>query len=526
MRHVALVTCPYPAAAIKSIDKSAALAMPGVHYVLDGRELAAATLPLMTGLDTPERAAPAAGARCRALCRRMGGGRGRRHARARRGRRREGEDRLREAAVRARRRTGDRTRRRAGASGARLQRAARQDLRVGRGRAGFQGQPAPSRAAGEMGPQRHGADRDLRRGGELGPLARAARRLRLDPDAALCRPDRHRAENSGDLGARASRRRCRRQLRRQARHQAHRARRLSGAPARLPGAADRGSPGEHARRRRARAGAAVRRRGGVRRQRHRAFDEDARAGECRRLCRALAVPARQADRRHRRALQDQKRAVPRHSRGHQQDHAGGGARLRPGADQCGARAHHGRGGERASARPAGDSPAQHDPARGIPLHHPERHHLRQRRLSHRHRQGACRYQLRRAQERARPPARRRQARRHRHRRLPGAVGRQRQFRGAAQSGHHHLDLHGFLPHQCGRHGHDHRHHAHHVVRPGPRDAARHRDRRGVAGRSRQHPGDAAGFARTRCRAARRSAAAWRSCSAAPRSMPRTSSRPN
>jgi 2-furoyl-CoA dehydrogenase large subunit len=27
--------------------------MPGVHYVLDGRELAAATLPLMAGLDTP-----------------------------------------------------------------------------------------------------------------------------------------------------------------------------------------------------------------------------------------------------------------------------------------------------------------------------------------------------------------------------------------------------------------------------------------------------------------------------------------
>jgi 2-furoyl-CoA dehydrogenase large subunit len=53
MRHVALVTCPYPAAAIKAIDKSAALAMPGVHYVLDGRELAAATLPLAAGLDTP-----------------------------------------------------------------------------------------------------------------------------------------------------------------------------------------------------------------------------------------------------------------------------------------------------------------------------------------------------------------------------------------------------------------------------------------------------------------------------------------
>ena len=53
MRHVALVTCPYAAARIKSIDKRAALAMPGVHYVLDGRELAQATLPLMTGLDTP-----------------------------------------------------------------------------------------------------------------------------------------------------------------------------------------------------------------------------------------------------------------------------------------------------------------------------------------------------------------------------------------------------------------------------------------------------------------------------------------
>ena len=52
-KHVAVVTCPYPAARIVSIDKTAALALPGVHYVLDGRELAAATLPLATGLDTP-----------------------------------------------------------------------------------------------------------------------------------------------------------------------------------------------------------------------------------------------------------------------------------------------------------------------------------------------------------------------------------------------------------------------------------------------------------------------------------------
>src|SRR3979409_842131 len=52
-RHVALVTCPHPAARSVAIDKRAALAMPGVHYVLDGAELAAATLPLMAGLDTP-----------------------------------------------------------------------------------------------------------------------------------------------------------------------------------------------------------------------------------------------------------------------------------------------------------------------------------------------------------------------------------------------------------------------------------------------------------------------------------------
>ncbi len=52
-KHVALVTCPYAAARIVSIDKSAAIMMPGVQYVLDGAELAQATLPLMTGLETP-----------------------------------------------------------------------------------------------------------------------------------------------------------------------------------------------------------------------------------------------------------------------------------------------------------------------------------------------------------------------------------------------------------------------------------------------------------------------------------------
>src|SRR6187402_2165157 len=53
VKHVALVTCPHPAARIVSIDKSAALAMPGVLYVLEGAELAGATNVLAAGLDTP-----------------------------------------------------------------------------------------------------------------------------------------------------------------------------------------------------------------------------------------------------------------------------------------------------------------------------------------------------------------------------------------------------------------------------------------------------------------------------------------
>lgn len=54
MLHVAVLPSPHPAARIVSIDSSAALAMPGVHYVLTGEELAAATDPLMNGLDTPK----------------------------------------------------------------------------------------------------------------------------------------------------------------------------------------------------------------------------------------------------------------------------------------------------------------------------------------------------------------------------------------------------------------------------------------------------------------------------------------
>ncbi|MFT7576319.1 MAG: 2-furoyl-CoA dehydrogenase large subunit [Alphaproteobacteria bacterium] len=51
--HVALVPSQEPAARIISIDKSAALALPGVHDVITGDELAAAVEPMMNGLDTP-----------------------------------------------------------------------------------------------------------------------------------------------------------------------------------------------------------------------------------------------------------------------------------------------------------------------------------------------------------------------------------------------------------------------------------------------------------------------------------------
>ena len=53
MLHVALVASQHAAANIKSLDASKALAMPGVHAVIDGAELAAASEPLMNGLDTP-----------------------------------------------------------------------------------------------------------------------------------------------------------------------------------------------------------------------------------------------------------------------------------------------------------------------------------------------------------------------------------------------------------------------------------------------------------------------------------------
>jgi 2-furoyl-CoA dehydrogenase large subunit len=53
MLHVALVASQHAAARIVSIDPSGALAMPGVHAVVTGAEIAAAVDPLMNGLDTP-----------------------------------------------------------------------------------------------------------------------------------------------------------------------------------------------------------------------------------------------------------------------------------------------------------------------------------------------------------------------------------------------------------------------------------------------------------------------------------------
>ena len=53
MKHVALVTSPYAAARIKAIRAEKALALAGVHYVLTGEELCAATDSLPIGVDAP-----------------------------------------------------------------------------------------------------------------------------------------------------------------------------------------------------------------------------------------------------------------------------------------------------------------------------------------------------------------------------------------------------------------------------------------------------------------------------------------
>ena len=53
MKHVALVASPHASARIVSIDTKAALAAPGVLYVLAGDEFCAGTDSLVTGVDAP-----------------------------------------------------------------------------------------------------------------------------------------------------------------------------------------------------------------------------------------------------------------------------------------------------------------------------------------------------------------------------------------------------------------------------------------------------------------------------------------
>ena len=53
MLHIAMVTSPYACATIRKIDYSAALSLPGVHYILTGEELVDHTNPLLSGLDLP-----------------------------------------------------------------------------------------------------------------------------------------------------------------------------------------------------------------------------------------------------------------------------------------------------------------------------------------------------------------------------------------------------------------------------------------------------------------------------------------
>lgn len=54
MLHVAIVASPHAHARILSVDAAEALAMPGVHAVLTGRELAEMTDPMLPGVDAPE----------------------------------------------------------------------------------------------------------------------------------------------------------------------------------------------------------------------------------------------------------------------------------------------------------------------------------------------------------------------------------------------------------------------------------------------------------------------------------------
>ena len=229
LKHVAIVASPHASARILSIRTDAARAMPGVHYVLTGEEFCAATDSLPIGVDAPKvtRYALASDvvryagewvaavvADTRALA----------------------EDAAElvevdyeplphvidpeEAMARAARWCIRRTARTSSctgaSSGARSRRRSRRRSTSSRcARCGAAARPCRSR------PSASTAQWDPRHGDP--------RRLGVDPDAEISRPDRAGAAPARQRGARALRRGRRRQLRRQARPQAHRAGRLPRA---------------------------------------------------------------------------------------------------------------------------------------------------------------------------------------------------------------------------------------------------------------------------------------------------------
>ena len=313
MLHVAIVPlAAMPAARIVSIDAAAALAMPGVHHVLDRRGTCGRRRS-----DAERRSIRRA---CGAIRSRSG-----RRAMPASGsppssRRRARSPRMRPSSsqvdyeplphrdrCRGRRYEPDEP---AGASRARLQRAARQDLRLGRGRPAFRRErraTCPSASPGDATPPcRSRPSACWRRGtrgarcSTCGPRSRCRSMPTRSPARCGCRPTPCACTTmsmsaAATASSAASSTPCWSAI----------SRASSARPVRLiedrlenMRAGDMHGPGAH-----------LRCRGGVRRRGHRQVDEDARARQCRRLRGARAVPARQADRRHRRSLQDRERAV-------------------------------------------------------------------------------------------------------------------------------------------------------------------------------------------------------------------------
>ena len=530
IKHVALVTCPHPAARIV-VDRQGRGAGDAGRALRARRRasLPARPTPLLAGLDTPNVPRRPLAVGRGALCRRMGRGGGRRHA-ARSPRTppswsRSNTSRCRSCST-ARRPTRPAARWCIAAHGSNV--LLDRTFVWGEVEKDFAASPHKLRASRQMGPQLDRADRDLRRDGELGPLARDARRLGLDPDAEDI-PTRSRCA----LQAAGARRCACTTTSTSAAATASSAasstpcwsaisRAGSAVPVRLiedrlenMRGGDMHGPG-----------AQLRRRGRVRRCRRDPLDEDARARQCRRLCRALAVPARQAGRRHRRAVPHQERAVPG-DRGASptrrcRRRCAPSASRRPTTPSSARSTRWPSVSASTGSRCGGATSSAHEEfpyliPSGTTYDSGDYHAVIDKVLAQ-----ADYAALVAERDRLRA---RGHARRHRHRRLPRAERRQFVVRAAAQS-QERAPPPGWnpaastsisaAPITATMHT--------HVGRAGPRDAGRHRGRRGAGDRSRPHPRGAAGFARRRCRATARSAAAWRSCWAARRSMPRRSSR--